>query len=494
MKLRTSLVPAAVVVLAASAAGCTGGTDDVVATEDVAVRVMQFNIEYGGTVVDFAGVPAAVEAADADVVAVQEAYGNTCRIARALDWQYCDPRTQTVSRYPLVTPADPAGPEVLVAVEPGRVLAVVNVHLPSAPYGPNRAAAGASADELVAAERGRMAALEPAVAATERLEELGLPVLVIGDFNTPSHRDWTEETAGLRDHVIPVEWPVTLAAEQAGLVDVYRAAHPDPVADEGLTWPAARPKAGSYNPALSGRPADRIDMTFASPDITVRSVEIVGEPGADVTDIVVEPWPSDHRAVVSELAVPLGDPGPYVSPVQRLVDAGAGTELLVSATPPPREVRVTGPGGELALPAADGSGAVTLSTRGLRPGEYTVTMVGASGTAVATNRLWVRRPGVLPRLRTGRATYAVGEPVEVAWRDAPGNKWDWLGVYRRGADPDVAYYKNWAYTEATVAGSASIGSGWEGGPWPLPPGEYDVLLLADDSYQELARAAFTVRR
>lgn len=491
MNLRTALPPVAVVVLALS--GCTSGQDDVAAGEDVTVRVMQFNIEYGGTVVDFAGVPAAIEAADADVVAVQEAYGNTCRIARALDWEYCDPRSQTLSRYPLVTPSDPTDPEVLVAVEPGQVLAVVNVHLPSAPYGPNKAAAGASADELVAAERGRMEAFEPALTATARLQELGLPVLVIGDFNTPSHRDWTEETTGLRDHVIPVEWPVTIAAEEVGLVDAYRSVHPDPVADQGLTWPAARPRSGSYNPALSGRPADRIDMTFASPDITVQSVAVVGEPGADDTDIAVEPWPTDHRAVVSELAVPLGDPGPYVSPVERLVDQGAETELLVSAEAPAQEVQVTGPAGELSLPVEDESGTVTLSTAGLVPGEYTTTLLGSSGP-VATNELWVRRAGAVPQLRTGRATYDVGEPVDITWRDAPGNKWDWLGVYRRGADPDVAWYKNWAYTEATVAGSATIDARSEGGPWPLPPGDYDVLLLADDSYQELARAAFTVRR
>ena len=78
--------------------------------------------------------------------------------------------------------------------------------------------------------------------------------------------------------------------------------------------------------------------------------------------------------------------------------------------------------------------------------------------------------------------------------DAPGNKWDWIGVYRRGADPNVASYKNWDYTDAKIAGTVLIDGRAPGGPWPLPPGEYDVLLLKDDSYQELARAPFTVKR
>lgn len=478
----------AVTFAALAVTGCTDASQDEV--DDETVRVMQFNIEYGGTVVDFDSVPAAIEAADADVVAVQEAYGHTCKIARALDWEYCDPRTQTLSRFPLITPADPAAPEVLVAVEPGRAFALINVHLPSAPYGPNKAAAGASEEELVAAEDGRLDALEPALKAAGRLETAGLPVVLTGDFNTPSHRDWTEATTGLRDHVIPVEWPVTLAVEDSGLVDVYRTVHPDPVADEGLTWPAARPKAGSYNPGLSGRPADRIDMTFASADITALSADILGETSADVTDIAVEPWPTDHRAVVSELRVPLGDSGPYVSPVRRLVEQGDVVDLLVAGEP--SEVVVRGEESRFSLPLADDARTLTLDTSVMEAGEYTLTMIGADGSPVATNQLWVRAPGAETELRTSKSTYGVGEPVEVTWADAPGNKWDWIGVYRRDADPNTAWYKNWLYTGATIAGEATIDGRTEGGPWPLPPGEYDAVLLADDSYSELARAPFTV--
>jgi urea transport system permease protein len=63
-----------------------------------------------------------------------------------------------------------------------------------------------------------------------------------------------------------------------------------------------------------------------------------------------------------------------------------------------------------------------------------------------------------------------------------------------GADPDLAWYKLWTYTGATISGKAMLDDGVSGGPWPLPPGQYDVLLLADDSYTELARRGFTVER
>ena len=107
---------------------------------------------------------------------------------------------------------------------------------------------------------------------------------------------------------------------------------------------------------------------------------------------------------------------------------------------------------------------------------------------------WIAKPGATTTLGTGKKTYAVGEPVDVSWQLAPGNRWDWLGVYKRGADPNVAYYKLWGYTGATVDGQLQIDETSNGSPWPLPPGKYDVILLKDDSYAEIARAPFTVQR
>jgi hypothetical protein len=371
----------------------------------------------------------------------------------------------------------------------------VNLHLPSAPYGPNQAANGADADALVAGEKGRLEALDPVLEAADRLQSDDVPVIVLGDFNAPSHRDWTEATKGLRDHVIPVEWPVTVQLEDAGYEDAYRTVYPDPVTDQGLTWPAARPKSGSYNPGLTGRPADRIDMTFVSGDITVADAEIVGESASDMTDIAVDPWPTDHRAVVTEMSIPLADPGAYVSASRRLVDQDVNIEVFGSGGD-------SGAAETVAISAGDGSdsteveldqGVAVVDTGDLAMGQNMLTLVDSGNEPVASGLVWVREPGVETTVSTSEKAYARGEPIEVSWSDAPGNKWDWIGVYKRGADPNVAYYKNWLYTEATIAGSAKIDDTASGGPWPLPPGEYDVLLLADDSYKELARASFTVR-
>ena len=74
------------------------------------------------------------------------------------------------------------------------------------------------------------------------LVEAGIPTFLTGDFNAPSHLDWTEAAVGLRPHVkYAMPWPVSMAVEAAGFRDAYRELHPDPVADPGLTWWAGRP-------------------------------------------------------------------------------------------------------------------------------------------------------------------------------------------------------------------------------------------------------------
>ena len=53
--------------------------------------------------------------------------------------------------------------------------------------------------------------------------EAGYTIILGGDFNEPSHQDWTEETKNLYDHhglVIP--WTVPVLLDEAGFVDAYR--------------------------------------------------------------------------------------------------------------------------------------------------------------------------------------------------------------------------------------------------------------------------------
>ncbi len=46
----------------------------------------------------------------------------------------------------------------------------------------------------------------------------GIPVFLTGDFNSPSHLDWTEAVVGTRDYVkFAVDWPVSQLLADVGL-------------------------------------------------------------------------------------------------------------------------------------------------------------------------------------------------------------------------------------------------------------------------------------
>jgi hypothetical protein len=107
----------------------------------------------GGDVVDFGKVIEAIEGAQADIVGLQEAEGNTRRIAGALGWPYWSDRLHVVSRLPLIDPPGAKGEYVLVQVRPGAVFALANVHLTSDPYGPCAVRDGKSLRQILRLER-----------------------------------------------------------------------------------------------------------------------------------------------------------------------------------------------------------------------------------------------------------------------------------------------------------------------------------------------------
>ena len=81
----------------------------------------------------------------------------------------------------------------------------------------------------------------------------------------------------------------------AGMMDSFRSVYPDEVKFRGYTWTN---RTGPTDPKDFH---DRIDFVFASGTKVVGS-KVVGENDKNA-DIVVAPWPSDHRAVVSEFEI-----------------------------------------------------------------------------------------------------------------------------------------------------------------------------------------------
>ena len=119
------------------------------------------------------------------------------------------------------------------------------------------------------------------------------PVIVVGDFNEPSHLDWTEAAVEAGLHPIKVAYPQSSKMEEAGFIDAYRAIHPDEVNDPGFTWTPTTKESSKDDHH------DRIDFIYIK-GADVVDVKVMGEK-PERADLVVTPWPSDHRAVISTI-------------------------------------------------------------------------------------------------------------------------------------------------------------------------------------------------
>jgi endonuclease/exonuclease/phosphatase family metal-dependent hydrolase len=492
--------------MALAAAGCTGSSSSSPPSPSptplpkATITVAQFNSdisdEYPDVPVD--KVAEAVRLSGADVAGIEEGGAAMQELAGDLGWSYYSVRTQVVSRLPLIDPPNGNGLYEFVEVRPGQVVAVENVHLPSLAYGPYWVRNGKSPAVVTANEKKvRLPAILPSIAAAKTLEQQHIPVFLTGDFNSPSFHDWTAATAGTRKFLrYPLRWPVTAAVEAAGFRDSFRTVHPNPVTNPGITWPVHRTLPG-WNPTPRD-PLDRVDFVFATAPATPTASRIIGEPGGPEQAADVSPFPSDHRLVASTFTVTPAVSPTLVSASPRLATTGDPVAVTYHAPAGGGSSAVIVPEGgspatAVATQKTDGTdGTLTFSSSSWQPGPYEAVLLSGPKTELSRYPFWVQAPGTKPTITTSKSVYAAGEPVQVAWQNAPGERWDWVSVYKRNADPNVAYYILWVYTRESVNGSATL-DGSASGTWPLPPGKYSVYLLKDDLYVKVAAANFTVK-
>ncbi|KAG0337007.1 hypothetical protein BG000_005911 [Podila horticola] len=179
-------------------------------------------------------------------------------------------------------------------------------------------------------------------------QEPEVPIFLTGDFNEPSHLDWTPLSVLTGMHPLPVSWPCTEKVYRAGMVDLWRAYREPSVASgsssssflnglnlngggaavdteskrqqlqqqhdqarekqerdvierPGFTWTALKREQDASDHY------DRIDFIFGlhreSSPIALKEVAIrLGEEQSrlgEKNEKVCRPWPSDHRAVVA---------------------------------------------------------------------------------------------------------------------------------------------------------------------------------------------------
>lgn len=258
------------------------------------IKILTFNIWYGGTQVNYLrDVADVVIASQADVVGLQEADANLHALSELTGLHYVDERRFIISRFPIfdsgsgIRTEDGPGAYAIhgldsgalhcwIVVAPGEVIAYANTHLWWDPYGPDLVFAGETYDDVMAGEeaargddyRALAQGLSPVVAS-------GVPLFLTGDFNSPSHLDWTDATVGAYKQIrYPFEWPASKALEDIGMVDSFRFLHSDPLAEPGITFTPGQPAPLAVD---SDQLLDRIDFVYvAGADVSARVLLVTG--------------------------------------------------------------------------------------------------------------------------------------------------------------------------------------------------------------------------
>jgi exodeoxyribonuclease III len=278
------------------------------------LRIMTFNLWQGG---DAGGQPLeqsvrVIQAARADIVGFQETTGftpegksapdNGVILAQKLGWNYLEQGDGTgiASRFPIVSHS-PKKWGAKLALPSGRSVYLFNTHLMYIPYQPYQLLdipygdapfIKTEAEAVNEARAARGEQVQRLLAEVSVAQQEGFPMFLTGDFNEPSHLDWTDEAFAAGHCPVKVEWPSTKAVVDAGFADAYRLIHPDPVHQRGLTW---TPTTSITDPKDRH---DRIDFVFVRGNgVTVTAAQVIGE-SREFADIVVDRYPSDHRAVV----------------------------------------------------------------------------------------------------------------------------------------------------------------------------------------------------
>lgn len=247
---------------------------------------------------------------NADVIGLQESStAQAQQIAQTLGWHYstnAQGSTQIVSRYPIVESSQTgkaAKARIRLSSNPLKEIVLYNVHIDYQYYGPYAAQRAGATPSSVLAEENRSLRLPQIQAVISAMNsDLGnanvKPVFLTGDFNVPSHLDWTNATASSHYNVGYVAWPTSVAVANAGLTDSFRVVYPNPVSVPGNTWSSIH---------KGSEPQDRIDRIYykstrarviSASVFTTEVQTTIGPWGSSTTPILNNTWPSDHAAVI----------------------------------------------------------------------------------------------------------------------------------------------------------------------------------------------------
>ncbi|CAI2353682.1 unnamed protein product [Caenorhabditis sp. 36 PRJEB53466] len=286
-----------------------------------AVRLMTFNIWQSGVNVENGQQKIAkhILMVNPDVVALQEVYANVTRNLTLMlghPWVAVEhnhpeyPDTAILTRHVVIPNTNlsaSGGVGVEIMLRNGYKINVLALHLDYTSYGPYAANNKLvnRIEQIMAGEnigRGLQIydILKLPIIKTWMEKAEDIPIFVAGDFNGPSHLDWTEQTKKIHGDWV-VRWPATKELADAGFTDTFREIYPNVETDPGLTWSTVNKFNPEWNYTIP-EPQDRIDFLFYKGPVV--PYQILMYSGCEKPQRIPfhekNDYPSDHFALFAD--------------------------------------------------------------------------------------------------------------------------------------------------------------------------------------------------
>ena len=266
------------------------------------IKIMSFNVLY---TTSFESSIKTIKKSDADIIGLQESGEKRMKaIADTLGYSYhsfgknsanlSDNDTGILTKLPIIETFDNG---VLVQLNKNKSIAIFSVHLipyPYEPYDLRDSKVGSVKEVIQSSNKNRLPQIEILLSKINNFISRDTPIFLMGDFNEPSHLDWTQRAANHNMHFSrEIEWPVSKALENIGLKDAYRVFYPDEVKNNGITW---------SNNITENEVYDRIDFIYHNIPVnwSLKSVNRIGGSDDKYSKIEVNDYQSDHYAIIAK--------------------------------------------------------------------------------------------------------------------------------------------------------------------------------------------------
>jgi exonuclease III len=255
------------------------------------LTVMSWNIWHGGRhngiEKGIAQTITAIRESGADMVCMQETYGSGPAISDALGtlFYYRSSNLSVHSKYPIVDTYDLYQPFRFGGVRVKMGTQLLDVFSLWIHYLP-------SISKLYPLEPVSTIILEENKTRGKEVKEIlaelkkvsiseDIPMIIGGDFNSPSHLDWGEDMKAFH-HDYTIKWPVSTSMFEEGFIDSFREMATVPKYNLGYTW----------SPRFHESLQQRIDYLYYKGGLKCIDSYVKGYTYSE--------WPSDHAAIVAK--------------------------------------------------------------------------------------------------------------------------------------------------------------------------------------------------